>query len=388
MPLKDPAKYFDVIVVGVGTMGAAACYHLARRGVRVLGLDRFDIPNTMGSAHGQSRMIRLAYFEHPDYVPLLRRSYALWHELSAALGRDVIHVTGGLLLGPPGAAVLEGSLRSVREHGLPHDLLDADAAMRQFPQFRIPPDYRVLHDHGAGLVLPERAVAGHAELALRHGAELHGREAVRSWDQDGDGVVVLTDNAKYVASKVIFCGGAWTEQLVRDLGVPLVVTRQAMGWVWPRRPELFELGRMPVWMIEHRDGTNHYGFPMLPDGPGFKLASHVPTTPIDPETVDRSARPEDEADLRPVLREHLPDADGPLLAMRVCMYTNTSDHHFIIDRHPVHANVLLACGFSGHGFKFAPVIGEILAELAIDGRTALPIGFLGLKRFKVRTSPD
>jgi sarcosine oxidase len=186
--MSDAKNNFDVIVVGVGSMGSAACYQLARRGVRVLGLERFDIPNGMGSAHGFSRMIRLAYFEHPDYVPLLRRSYVLWEELAAELGREVIYITGGLLLGPPGAEVLEGSLRSVRQHDLPHELMDAAEAMKRFPQFRLPDDYRVLHDHKAGLVLPERAVAGYAELAMLAGAELHGHEQVVSWESSSRGV--------------------------------------------------------------------------------------------------------------------------------------------------------------------------------------------------------
>ena len=382
--MSDPAKTFDVIVVGVGTMGAAACYHLARRGVRVLGLERFDIPNSMGSAHGYSRMIRLAYFEHPDYVPLLRRSYALWDELAADLRRKIIFITGGLMLGPPGAQVLEGSIRSVRDHHLPHDLLNAQEAMRQFPQFKIPDDYRVLHDHQAGLVLPEAAVAGHADLALRRGAELHGHEQVLSWESSGGGVTIRTTRRQYGAAKVIFCGGAWTTQLVRDLGVPLTVTRQPLAWVWPKTPELFELGRMPVWIMEHRDGSNHYGFPMLPDNPGFKLATHVRGAVTEPDQLDRAANDRDEADIRPVLRDHIPAADGPLLSMRICMYTNSPDHHFIIDHHTTHPNVILACGFSGHGFKCASGIGEVLAELAIDGRSKLPIDFLSLRRFTRR----
>ena len=373
---------FDVIVIGVGSMGSAACYHLARRGVRVLGLEQFDIPHALGSGHGQSRMIRLAYYEHPDYVPLLRRSYELWDELGEELGRSIIHVTGGAFFGPPGSQVLEGSLRSVREHGLPHDLLDSVEAMRRFPQFVVPDDYQCLHDHHAGLVLPERAIAGHAELALRRGAELHGREAVTSWERDGDGVIVRTTKGEYAAAKVIFCGGAWTDRLVRDLGVPLVVTRQPMGWVWPKAPSQFELGQMPVWFIEHRDGSNHYGFPMLPGTPGLKLAMHVPGATTAADAADREMHPSDEADLRGLLRRHIPQADGPLLSMRICLYTNSPDGHFIIGPHPVHDNVILACGFSGHGFKFATVMGQALAELAIDGRSSLPIDFLNVKRFR------
>jgi sarcosine oxidase len=383
--MVDSKNNFDVIVVGVGSMGSAACYQLARRGARVLGLERFDIPNNTGSAGGFSRMIRLAYFEHPDYVPLLRRSYTLWDELAAELKKDVIHITSGLMIGPPGAKVLEGSLQSVRQHELPHELLDAAEAMKRFPQFTLPEDYRVLHDHKAGLVLPERAVAGYSELAMRRGAELHGQEAVVSWEPSGRSVVVRTTKAIYSASKVIFCGGAWTDKLVRDLGVPLTVTRQPLVWVWPKSPDLFALGKFPVWILEHRDGSNHYGFPMLPDNPGFKLASHKRSSPTEIETLDRTVHESDEQAVRGVLRDFIPAADGPLLSVRVCMYTNSPDHQFIIDRHPAHENVFVACGFSGHGFKCASGIGQVLAELALDGKPSLPIEFLGLHRFGVKT---
>jgi sarcosine oxidase len=339
----------------------------------------------MGSAGGFSRMIRLAYFEHPDYVPLLRRSYALWEELAAELGRDVIYITSGLMLGPPGAAVLEGSLRSVRQYELPHELMDAAEAMKRFPQFKLPEDYRVLHDHKAGLVLPERAVAGYSELAMRSGAELHGQEAVLSWESSGDGVIVKTSKATYSAGRIIFCGGAWTDKLVSDLGVRLTVTRQPLAWVWPKSPHLFELGKFPVWILESRDGSNHYGFPMLPDNPGLKLASHKRSAPTDAETLDRTVHDSDEQAIRGVLRDFLPAADGPLLSLRVCMYTNSPDHQFIIDHHPEHRDVIVACGFSGHGFKCASAIGQVLAELALEGHSTLPVEFLGLRRFGVTT---
>jgi len=382
--MSNAPRSFDVMVVGVGTMGAAACYHLAGRGARVLGLERFDIPNAMGSAAGFSRMIRLAYFEHPDYVPLLRRSYQLWDELQAELGLEIIKITGGVYLGPPGAEVLEGSLSSVRQHDLPHEWLDAAEAARRFPQFKIPDDFRCLHDHQAGLVLPERAVAGYAELALRRGAELHGQEPVLSWEPAGDGFIVRTPRANYAAAKLLFCGGAWTSKLVADLGVRLTVTRQPMAWVWPKKPALFELGAMPVWIMEHRDGSNHYGFPMLPGSPGFKVASHVRGAPADADQLDRAPREADEQVVRRVLQNHIPEANGPLLSMRICMYTNSPDHQFIVDRHPRHSNVTIACGFSGHGFKFASALGQVLAELTLDGRSSLPIEFLGLSRFGVK----
>jgi sarcosine oxidase len=381
--MNETKKTFDVIVVGVGTMGAAACYQLAKRGVSVLGLEKYDIPNAMGAAAGYSRMIRLAYFEHPDYVPLLRRSYELWEQLQSDIGREVIKITGGVLMGPPGAEVLEGSLRSVRQHDLPHELLDAKEAAKRFPQFRLPEDYSCLHDHRAGLVIPERAVAGYAELALGGGAELHGQEGVISWEPSKEGVVVRTHKGQYSAGKILFCGGAWTEKLVRDLGVPLTVTRQPLVWVWPKDPSLFGLGKMPVWIMEHRDGSNHYGFPMLPDNPGFKLASHKRTAPTDADTLERNVIDSDEENVRWVLRDHIPQADGPVLSVRVCMYTNSPDHQFIIDHHPSLANVTVACGFSGHGFKCASGLGEVLSQMVLDGKSKLPMDFLGLKRFGV-----
>jgi sarcosine oxidase len=205
------------------------------------------------------------------------------------------------------------------------------------------------------------------------------------WESSGDGVVVRTDKATYSAAKLLFCGGAWTDKLVRDLGVPLVVTRQPLAWVWPKSPDLFALGRMPVWICEHRDGSNHYGFPMLPDNPGVKIAAHVHMAPTDPDQLDREPKAQDEQVVRRMLTQHMPEADGPLLSMRICMYTNSPDAHFIIDHHPRHPNVTLACGFSGHGFKFASALGEALAQLTLDGKAQLPVGFLSLKRFAAIT---
>ena len=384
---------YDVIVVGVGAMGAAACYHLARRGVRVLGLEQFGIPHALGSSHGYSRAIRLAYYEHPDYVPLLRRAYALWHELEAASGQKLLHVTGGLYLGAPGSELVEGSLRSAREHGLPHEALTRAQVSERFPQFHgVPDDFVALWEPPAGLLLPERVVAAHAELALRHGADLRGHETVMSWEADAHGVTVRTDRAVYTAAHLILCGGAWSERLVRGLGVPLVVTRQVLGWVWPpRRPEQFDLAAgFPTWAIEDAaSGSLFYGFPLLPDNPGFKIARHRPGAPTDPDTVVRHVLPGDEDDFRPGLDRFFPDvAGGPTLAVRVCLYVNSPDGHFLVDHHPEHPErVTFACGFSGHGFKFASVLGEALADLAERGATDLPVGFLGLRRFPAHGTP-
>ncbi|MBV9848182.1 MAG: N-methyl-L-tryptophan oxidase [Armatimonadetes bacterium] len=372
---------YDVIVVGVGAMGAAACRHLARRGVRVLGLEQFGIPHALGSSHGSSRLFRMAYFEHPDYVPLLQRAYALWRELEAESGQTLLPLTGGLYIGPPGSELVSGSLASARRHALPHEALDRAQLAARFPQFHLPDGYEAIYERQAGFVRPELAVAVMAERALRDGAELHGHEPVIAWQEDGNGVTAETAQAVYKAERLVFCGGAWSGRLVRDLGVALTVTRQVMAWVWPRRPDLFAPDRFPTWAIANEDGTLHYGVPLLPDVPGVKIAHHGRGVPTDPDAVAHQALPGDEEDFRPALRRFLPDADGPTLSLRVCLYTNSPDGHFIIDHHPRHPRVTLACGFSGHGFKFAPVIGEALADLAQQGTTTLPIGFLRLGRF-------
>lgn len=372
---------FDIIVVGVGAMGASTCHCLARRGLRVLGLEQFDIPHGQGSSTGFSRMIRMAYYEHPDYVPLLRRAYELWHEIESESGQKLLHLTGGLYIGKPTEELISGSLQAARQHHLPHELLTHAELSHRYSQFQVPEDWVAIHEPNAGFLLPEKVVATYADRALRCGAEIHGREPVVEWSADKSGVRVRTPRAEYLAGQLVFCGGAWSGMLLRDLDVRLTVTRQVMGWVWPPRPKQFELGKLPVWAIGNTDGSLYYGFPMMSDNPGFKISLHAPGTTADPDHVVREILPADEETFRPALRRFLPDADGPTLAVRTCLYTNSRDHHFIIDRHPQHPNVTLACGFSGHGFKFASVIGEVLADLATTGSTPLPAQFLSLSRF-------
>ena len=373
---------FDVIVVGVGAMGSSACYHLARRGVRVLGLEQFDIPHALGSSHGASRMIRMAYYEHPDYVPLLRRAYELWDELALVSGQKLLHRTGGLYMGPLEGEIVGGAIRSAREHALAHEVLDRDEIRRRFPQFQIPEPWVGLMEPEAGFLVPERVISAYAQAALRATAELRGREAVIDWSAGSQGVTVRTSRSEYHSAHLVFCGGPWTAKLLRDLRLQLTVTRQVLGWVWPKDPDAFALGRLPVWAIDHLDGTIHYGFPMINDVPGFKLAHHAPGPVTDPDRVARDVQPGDEDSFRPILRTMIPSADGALLSMKVCLYTNTPDGHFILDRHPAHENVTIACGFSGHGFKFASVVGEVLAHLTMEGTTALPVQYLRLDRLR------
>jgi sarcosine oxidase len=387
----ETRKSFDVIVLGVGAMGAAACWHLAKRGVRVLGLEQNGVPNGLGSSHGYSRAIRLAYFEHPDYVPLLKRAWELWQDLENASGQTLLYKTGCLYLGPADSELIRGSRHSAQTHGLPHETLSRQAIADSFEPFHVPDDFIGLFETLGGTLRPELSIASMALESLKHGAVIHGQTTVTGWQSQTNGVTVQTAQGNtYHATHLIISGGAWSSRLITSLGVPLMVTRQVLGWVWPRLPERFTLeAGFPTWAIEH-GSEFHYGFPMLPDNPGFKIARHAPLGQVTtPETVRRDPTPEDEETFRPALRRFFPGADGPTLAVRTCLYTNSPDGHFILDRHPEHNSVTVACGFSGHGFKFAPVIGEALADLASTGATSLPIDFLGLKRFRdLRNTAD
>lgn len=381
-----PGPSSDVIVLGLGAMGTAAAYHLARRGARVLGLEQFTIAHDRGSSHGESRMIRLCYYEHPDYVPLLHRAYQLWHELERDSGRRLLYITGGLYMGPPAPpdrGFVAGALRAAGEHGLPHESLDRAQIAKRFPQFHLPDDFTALYEPNAGFLIPELVVKTHAERASSHGADLRSSTRVLSWSADQRGVRVVTEQGEHHAARLVICAGAWSGKLLADLGVALVPRRQVLGWVRPPRPDRFQLGSFPVWAIDHPDGTQHYGFPFAPGAAAFKIAHHHHGPPTDPDTIQRSPLWGDEDDFRPALRRFLPDADGPLHQIRICMYTTSPDSHFIIDRHPRHEIVIVACGFSGHGFKFASVMGEVLADLALHGSTRHPIGFLGLQRLRI-----
>ena len=370
---------WDAIVVGVGAMGSAACWRLARRGARVLGLEQFTPGHDLGSSGGRTRLIRLAYFEHPDYVPLLRRSYALWDELDAATGRPVLARTGALYAGPADEALVAGSLASARAHALPHERLDGDEIRRRYPMFRLPEGFAGMFEPEGGYLLCEQAIIEMAGEAARRGAVIRDNEPVRSWSVDAGGVAVVTDRATHRGAKLVLAAGAWSSKVASDLGVSLAVTRQILGWVRPPDLEPFREGNLPCWAIDHGEGLL-YGSPIHAEEPLLKVANHHRGAATDPDRLDRRVTSEDAEDFLPHLRRYLPSAVGPVARMKVCMYTNSDDGHFFLDHHPRCESVSVACGFSGHGFKFAPVVGEALADLALAGRTDLPIGFLAFAR--------
>jgi sarcosine oxidase len=384
------STHYHTIILGAGAMGSAAAAHLQRRlsargkGEKVLALEQFDIPNTLGSSHGQSRLIRLAYYEHPDYVPLLRRAYELWRELETLTGIKLLHITGGLYLGPPDHELITGSLASAREHTLEHDVLSASALQARFPQFHLPAGHTAVFETQAGFLLPEKAVAAHALLALQHGADLRAHESALEWSATDGGVTVRTAQEIYTAQHLVITAGPWTARLLPFLANKITVTRQPLLWFWPKTPAAFSVGNFPCWCASSENYPGLlYGPPMLPDDPaplGLKISHHTPGAVSNPDTVNRSLLPTDVPLVRDVIAQLLPDANGPLLTHKICLYSNSPDQHFLIDHHPQHKNVTFAAGFSGHGFKFSAVIGELLADLALTGATRHPISFLRMQR--------
>jgi sarcosine oxidase len=371
---------YDVIVAGVGGMGSATVAELAGRGARVLGLDRASIPNDSGSSHGVNRIIRLAYMEDPAYVPLLRRAYERWRELEQRLGQPILIITGGVDVGLPDSGTFSGALESARIHGLEHEILDASALMARFPGFAVPSDFRAVYQPQGGFVMSERAIAGYTQLALADGADLRGHEAVLRWEPEGDGVVVRTTRDTYRARRLVVSSGAWMSALLPSLRDVAVPERQVLMWSRTLRPERFAVGAFPVFILDVPEGR-FYGFPEY-GIPGFKIGLfHHRGERVDPDAWDRGiVEPEDEAVLRAGTR-YFPDADGPALSLKTCMFTNTPDEHFIIDRLPGAPQVVVVSPCSGHGFKFVSVVGEIAADLALEGSTDHDIDMFRIDRF-------
>ena len=372
-------KTYDAIVIGTGSMGSATAYEFARRGQRVLALDQFDVPNVLGASVGDTRIIRLAYAEHPNYVPLLRRSYELWRDLEKVADEQLLFITGGVDAGTESSDTIKGSLRSCREHALPHEFMSGVDINRRFPGYRLPSEMVAVYQPDGGFLMSERCVVAHVNAALAHGAEVHGRERVLAWDVGSGRVMVTTGQGRYEAGSLVLTTGPWTPAIVSDVAQFVVAERQVLLWAQPRRPEYFEPPRFPIFNMEAPEGR-YYGFPVH-HVPGFKIGKyHHRHESVAAESVDRDCHPEDEAVLREGIRRYFPDADGPTLAMKVCMFANTPDGHFLIDQHPDAANVIIAAGFSGHGFKFCGVVGEIAVDLATEGSTKWDVELFRLRR--------
>ncbi len=370
----------DVIVVGVGGMGAATAYHLAERGLDVLGVERYDVPHAMGSSHGISRIIRKPQYEDPAYVPLVERAYDLWRDLEAKTGRDLLFITGGIDAGPPGSEVLEGSLESCAAHDLEHEVLSAETVNERFPGYDLPADHRAVYQPDGGFLVPERCIVAHVEAAHAAGATIRAREPVHEYRHLDDGVRVETSKGTYEADRLVVTAGAWAAKLLPALEGLAVPERQVLAWLQPTEPTAFDADRFPVFIHEADDG-HYYGFPRH-DVPGFKFGkfNHREET-VDPDGFDRDPEPADEELLRSYADRYFPTGAGPTMQLTTCLFTNTPDNHFILGRLPDEPRVTVGAGFSGHGFKFASVIGEILADLTITGETDHEIGLFDPARF-------
>jgi sarcosine oxidase len=378
------SEVYDAIVVGVGGMGSAACYHLARRGLRTLGLERFDIPHAMGSSHGITRIIRLAYYEHPSYVPLLLRAFDLWDELARESGRHLLEVTGTIDASGPDEIVFMEALASCLQFDLDHEVLTSAELTERYPGYRLPATHMALFQPRGGFLLPEQCISAYVEGALAAGADIRARERVLDWEPVGDGVRVTTERGVYESGRLILAAGAWMASLVPELASLAQPERQVLGWFAPLEPALFAPERFPVFNLLVPEGR-YYGFPQH-DVPGFKIGLyHHREEQVDPDDFSREADLADEAPLRLATERYFPAANGPTMALRTCMFTNTPDEHFILDLLPGYPQVVLASPCSGHGFKFASVIGEILADLAERGDSRHEIGWLRLGRFAEET---
>jgi sarcosine oxidase len=377
--------HYDAIVLGVGGMGSAALYHLARRGLRLLGIERYNIPHEMGSSHGLTRIIRLAYYEHPSYVPLLRRAYELWRQLENTVQERLLIITGSIDASPEDGEVFRGSKASCDIHHLPHAVLDSRELTRRFPAYRLPKGIAAVYQPDGGFLLSERCIVAHVMAAQELGAEVHGQERVLGWEPEGSGVRLQTERERYSADKLIICAGAWGAQLIPELAALAVPERQVLAWFHPTRPALFRLHTFPVFNMAVEEGR-YYGFPIY-GIPGFKVGRyHHLAQRVDPDRMDREAHREDEEVLRGFTARYFPEAVGPTMSLKTCLFTNTPDEHFIIDLHPELPQVCIAAGFSGHGFKFCSVVGEIMADLAQTGRSPHNLDLFRLQRFQ-NTAP-
>ncbi len=372
----------DVIVVGLGSMGAAAAYELASRGLRVVGVDRFAPPHERGAHAGGSRIIRMAYMEGAEYVPLVQRSYDLWRQLETAAGETLLTTTGGLMLGRRDSKAVAGALAAALAHALPHSVLDSAEVRRGFPAFTPADDEIGLFEDIAGLLRPEQAIAAQLRLAADHGADLRIGVAVRDWTAGAYGVTVTTESEVLRADRLVLTPGAWSPELTR-LRAPMKVQRRVQHYWRAADETVFEPGRFPIWIWEYEAGLAGYGVPAVAGA--VKASLHHGDEAVDPDEGAAPAREDEVIGMRAWLSSRLPAlAAGEWLGAKPCLYTLTPDEHFVLGLHPEHPNVAVACGFSGHGFKFTPVVGEILGDLVAKGSTSHPIGLFDPTRFGSR----
>ena len=383
---------YDVAIIGLGAMGSAAAWQLASRGVSVIGFDRFHPPHNMGSSHGENRVIREAYYEDPSYVPLVQRAYELWDELATATNQTLLHQTGALMVSEPGGLLVPGALASARQHNIPHEQLSAAEIRKRFPVMNAQDPVIGLLEQRAGVLQLEPCIEAQLELAARSGAELRFDSPIERWlptdMNDVEAPIELdTADGKVTAERLVVTAGAWTAGLLSKLGLPLLVSRQVMFWLQPKGDaSRFDIGNLPVWMWERDKQDFGYGLPN--QGNGLKVGHHYPAEAVDPSAYDKTVNAQDEDTIRGWLGATLPDASGQILHAETCLYTNTPDAHFLLDLHPKRPNIVVASPCSGHGFKFAPAIGESIADLALERRSDHDLHLFSFERLMPGRAAD
>jgi sarcosine oxidase len=371
---------YEVIIIGLGAMGSSAAYHLAQRGLRVLGLDRYQPPHNFGSSHGLTRIIREAYFEDPLYVPLVQRAYKLWADLEKQSGHRLLLKTGGLMIGPHDGALVSGASRSAEQHQLEHEIFNSTNLAQKFPMFSVEDDPMAVWEPSAGILFPEKAIQTHLDLAGKLGVQLRFNDPVRKWEPFERGVRVFTDGNSYTANHLVLSPGAWMNALLPVRKLPLTVERQVLFWFKPAsRREIFQPDQFPIFIRQYVRNHFFYGFPDL--GDGVKVAFHHEGRQVDPDAISQEVDTEEIAQIRDVLNEYLPDVNGELLSTAVCKYTNTPDEHFVLDYHPEFPQLVVASPCSGHGFKFSAVIGEIIAGMVGGEASQFNLDLFKISRF-------
>lgn len=358
----------DAIVVGVGGMGSATAYQLADRDHDVIGIERYDVPHAMGSSHGSTRIIRRVQHEDPSYVPLVERAYELYRDLEARTGRDLLHVTGSIHAGAPGTDLVDDARESCEANGVEYEELPAGTVNERFPGYDLPEEFDAVYQADGGFLDCERCIVAHIEAAHAEGATIRAREEVLDWSESGDGVRVRTNKGRYAADQLVLTAGPWTRELLPGLTEKAVPIRALMAWLQPREPALFSPDRFPVFVVRDEE-EGGYGFPVY-DVPGFKFGrSREPRAVVDPDDMDREPTNAEEELHRRFAERYFPDGAGPTIALRTCIQSHSEDGDFVIGRAPGHDAVTVGAGFTGHGFKFTSVVGEVLADLATEGRT-------------------
>jgi sarcosine oxidase len=372
---------YDVLVVGCGAMGSSVSKNVSSRGLRVLTFDRFGLNHELGSSHGRTRIIRLAYYEDERYVPLLRRAFVLWTELERQSGRKLLLKTGGLMIGKQEGELVQGVLRSAKAHAIPHKLLSASEAESRFEAFHLDESLSAVHEESAGVLFPEECIQAFVGIAKESGCEFKFNEAVTAWKSGPNGVEVQTEKGTYSADKIVFCTGAWTETLLKGM-LPLKVERQVVFWFSSSGQSSFSPERMPVFIFEEVGGKFYYGLPDV--GHGVKVARTHGGDTVDPDRVNRTVTELDVSPVRDFVSRRLPKLAKEPIASKTCLYTNTPDLNFAVGLDAADPRLAVVSACSGHGFKFAGVMGEVVADLVTDGKSRLDMSFLSPSRFAGR----